>query len=366
MTSRSRQDEIAELDRQILRSLAKRQELLAQWQRDKDFPSLLEHQRQSVERGAASGTSVQQRQDEESLIRWIAGTTYQRLEPHTRVAYLGPIYSYSYLAALEHFGDTPALQAVSSIGAVFDEVARGQAQWGVVPIENSTDGRIVDSLTMFAKAPARICGEILLPIHHYLLGLGQRSQVQVIYSKPQALSQCRNWLHEHVPEAKWIEVSSTATAASMAAQDAKAAAIASREAGIHHGLQVIDPCIEDNTHNTTRFVILGNQLPAVTGKDKTSLMFRVPHQPGALADAMQLFRQANLNLTWIESFPIPGCPNEYLFFIELEGHQAQEAVAITIRALRQQCVRLEVLGSYPRAAPKPASNGAKLAGNEFR
>jgi chorismate mutase/prephenate dehydratase len=265
------------------------------------------------------------------------------------IAYLGPMYSYSYLAAVEHFGMAAPLVPVATIAAVFDELIRGQATYGVVPIENSTDGRVVDTLGMFARLPVKICGEVLLPIHHCLLGRGPRSEIVEIYSKPQAMSQCRGWLSTHVPDARLVEISSTAAAARLAAEKPGAAAVASREAGIHHGLEVIDENIEDNQDNVTRFAIIGNKESAPTGRDKTSLMFQLRHQPGALAEAMVAFQKAKLNLTWIESFPLADHPREYLFFVELEGHVASKNVASALSALRKQTLRLEILGSYPRA-----------------
>ncbi len=264
------------------------------------------------------------------------------------VAFLGPIYSYSYLAAVKHFGLAAELVPVTTIAAAFEELVRGQAKFGVVPIENSTDGRIVDTLGMFARSPVQICGEVLLPVHHCLLGRCSRAEVKVVQSKPQALSQCRTWLAEHLPDAQLVEVASTATAAATAAETAGTAAIASREAGLHHGLQVIDENIEDNSQNVTRFAVIGHRPSLPSGRDKTSLMFQLNHQPGALAGAMLAFAHAEVNLTWIESFPLPNCPNEYLFFVELEGHQQQANVASAVSELQTQTRRLELLGSYPR------------------
>ncbi len=267
------------------------------------------------------------------------------------IVFLGPIYSYSYLAAVKHFGLAADLVPVTTIAAAFEELVRGQAKFGVVPIENSTDGRVVDTLGMFARTPVHICGEVLLPVHHCLLGLCPRAEVTVVQSKPQALSQCRNWLAQHIPDAKLIEVASTATAAALAAETPGAAAIASIEAGIHHGLHVIDENIEDNSHNVTRFAVIGNRESEPTGRDKTSLMFQLNHQPGALAQAMIAFQRASVNLTWIESFPLPNCPNEYLFFVELEGHKLEAAVGAALEELKLQTRRLEVLGSYRRGTP---------------
>ena len=268
-----------------------------------------------------------------------------------RVAYLGPAYSYSHLAALERFGEANELVPVATIAAVFDELNRGQVEFGLVPIENSTDGRVVDTLGMFARRPARVCGEVQLHIHHCLLGKTSRAEVREVYSKPQALSQCRNWLAQHLPLARTGEMASTAAAAKLAADKPGAAAIASRQAGVHYGLPVIEANIEDSRHNVTRFAVIGDSLPARTGRDKTALMFALSHSPGSLADAMTIFKQNRLNLTWIESFPMPDAPSEYLFFVELEGHLSDAAVKRALDSLGERTERLEVLGSYARCDP---------------
>ncbi len=275
----------------------------------------------------------------------------QALLRAVRVAYLGPPYSYSYLAAVERFGESVELVPVGTIAAVFDELNRGQVNYGLVPIENSTDGRVVDTLDMFARRPARICGEVQLRIHHCLLGKTSRAEVREVYSKPQALSQCRGWLSRHLPTARTVEMASTAAAAKLAADKQGAAAIASRQAGIEYGLQVIDANIEDSRHNVTRFAVIGDETPQRTGRDKTALMFELAHSPGALADATAIFKKNQLNLTWIESFPMPDTPNEYLFFVELEGHRGEAKVKRALAALARRTERLEVLGSYARCDP---------------
>jgi chorismate mutase/prephenate dehydratase len=293
-------------------------------------------------KGPLSETAVRQ------IFREIAGTARTLIKP-IRVAYLGPKYSYSHLAAIARFGDGPDLTPVATIKAVFESIHFHQVDYGIVPIENSTDGRIVDTLDMFARLPTRITGEIQLAIHHHLLGKCARGEVIEVYSKPQAISQCREWLAKNLPGAKQIEMTSTAIAAQIAADKPGAAAIASLEAGTHYGLAVIDGNIEDNKNNVTRFAVIGGETPHRTGKDKTALMFEIPHKPGALADSMLVFKRGRLNLTWIESFPMPNSKNEYLFFVELEGHQADSRVKKALDALRRKTARLEVLGSYARA-----------------
>lgn len=264
------------------------------------------------------------------------------------VAYLGPEHSYSHAAARKYFGLSQLLHPVASIAAVFEEVQRGQSQYGVVPIENSTDGRIVDTMSNFIQRPIRICGEVLLPIHHNLLSNADRLSIRKVYSKPQALSQCRRWLSEHLPDVQRIEVASTTQAAKIAQQESGAAAIASLEAASEYSLKILCESIEDDPNNVTRFAIIGTDQPKTTGKDKTSLLFQVHHQPGALADAMLLFKENEINLTWIESLPVPGSPNEYYFFVELEGHIAQQSLSKAVDSLKQRAMRLDVLGSYPR------------------
>lgn len=273
------------------------------------------------------------------------------LTQQVRVAYLGPEYSYSHLAAIERFGTCAELVPVSSISAVFEEIDRQQAAYGLVPIENSTDGRIVDTLGMFAKKPLRICGEVQLRIHHNLLGKGPRAGIKEVLSKPQALSQCREWLAKHLPEAALVEMSSTTKAAQLAAEKPGVAAIASRQAGVAYGLEVIAASIEDNAENITRFAVIGGELPKRTGHDKTSLMFQINHRPGSLADAMAIFKRNKLNLTWIESFPLVGSKAEYLFFVELEGHAADLKVRKALASLQSKTLRLDVLGSYPKSTP---------------
>ena len=279
----------------------------------------------------------------------ISGT--RALETRLQVGYLGPEYSYSHLATLERFGTSAELVPIGSISAVFEEVNRCQIEYGVVPIENSTDGRIADTLEMFTRLPLRICGEVEMAIHHNLLGLCQRSDVKEVYSKPQALSQCRNWLSQHLPSARTIEVTSTSTAAQLASERPGVAAIASRQAGIHHGLDILASNIEDNRANLTRFAIIGQTTGVRTGDDKTAIMFGVAHRPGGLADSMAIFKRNRLNLTWIESFPIPGPEDGYLFFIELEGHESDTRVRRAITSLEKKATRLEILGSYAKAEP---------------
>ncbi|MEN6406687.1 MAG: prephenate dehydratase [Thermoguttaceae bacterium] len=274
----------------------------------------------------------------------------RQLTRQLRVAYLGPAYSFSHLAAMHCFGQGVELVPVGTIAAVFEEIHRKQSDFGLAPIENSTDGRVTDTLEMLARMRVRICGELELRIHHTLLGKCRRSEVREVYSKPQALSQCRNWLAKHLPTARTIEVTSTSTAAQLAAEKPGAAAIASMQAGLHFGLDVLAEMIEDNPANTTRFAVIGDHPSPPTGNDHTAMLFQVDHRPGALADAMMVFKRNKLNLTWIESFPIPGPVRGYLFFVQMEGHESDAPLRRAVAALGKKTLRLEVLGSFPAAA----------------
>ena len=284
-----------------------------------------------------------------ALLRHISSICLQSVH-RLQAIYLGPQHSYSHLAAIKYFGDSTTLTPVASIPAVFEAVAREDALCGIVPIENSTDGRVVDTLGMFVRGDMQICGEVLLPIHHNLLSTTPRDQITEVHSKPQALSQCRGWLAKQLPNAQLVEISSTAAAAKLASQQRGVAAVASLEAGREYELDVIASSIEDNPNNVTRFAVLGRERPAPTGNDKTAILFQVSHEPGALANAMTIFKQQNLNLTWIESFPAPETKNEYMFFIELTGHRDTQDVQAALKELHHLAQRLTILGSYPIAS----------------
>jgi len=273
------------------------------------------------------------------------------IEQHLRVAHLGPAWTYSHLAALHRFGSSVEFVPVASISAAFEEVNAGHSHYGVVPLENSTDGRIADTLDNFSRLPVKICAEVPLRIHHNLLAACDRTSIDTVYSRPQALSQCRNWLARHLPDARLVEVASTATAAETAARTPRAAAIASRQAGVHHGLTILAENIEDVAGNTTRFAVIGHADSSRTGNDKTSLMFEIEHRPGGLADALAIPKKQRLNLTWIESFPLAGEERGYVFFVELEGHRDDQRVRRAIRSLEARCKRVVTLGSYASAAP---------------
>ncbi len=272
-----------------------------------------------------------------------------------RIACLGPKYSYSHLAAVSKFGVAVEHVPVGSIAAVFEEVNRRHVQFGLVPLENSTDGRVADTLEMFTRhAGLKIRAEVRLRIHHCLLGRCEWGEVRQVYSKAQALSQCRHWLGKNLPQARVIPVTSTAAAAEMAQQQEFAAAVASRPAAEAYGLKVLAENIEDQPRNITRFAVIAEQGEARTGKDKTTLLIRMTNDPGSLVKVILPFEKAGLNLTMIESFPAadaaPASEQSYLFFLDCEGHAEDDALSKTLDVVRKRCERLDVLGSYPRSS----------------
>jgi chorismate mutase/prephenate dehydratase len=272
------------------------------------------------------------------------------LQKVLKVAYLGPEYSFSHLAAVERFGQSIEYMKVGSIAAVFEEVNRSHADFGVVPLENSSNGSVADTLDMFMRLPQLIiCAEVRLRIHHNLLANCEHQKISRVYSHPQALSQCRIWLSKNVPHALLKEVSSTAVAADLAQKEPGAAAVASRQAAVSYGLRVLFENIEDSPYNETRFAVIGHQKCGKTGDDKTAVMFRIPHNPGSLVEALDVFRTMKINLTWIESFPAKAPKPEYVFFVDFEGHSEDAKVTKALKALQDRCQEVTVLGSFPAA-----------------
>ncbi len=344
----SPQSRIAAIDREILKLIQQRARcVLAIRKKQGEAEAASEgNDEDSLARVVSQSRGPLPRRSVQAVFRELLSGC-QGLVRELRIAFLGPQYSYSHLAAMHRYGRSVEFVPVGSIPAVFEEVNRGQSDLGLVPIENSTDGRIADTLDMFTRLPVRVCGEVELPIHHTLLGKCPRNDVREVYSRPQALSQCRNWLAKHLPAARTIEVTSTTTAAQLAKEKPGAAAVASLQAGIHYGLDVLAENIEDHPSNTTRFAVIGSDSAERTGNDRTAMLFQVEHRPGALADAMNVFKRNGVNLTWIESFPIPNSPRTYFFFVEMEGHETDDVLQRAVSALRRKALRLEILGSFP-------------------
>lgn len=286
----------------------------------------------------------------EPVFREIISAT-RALERPLRVAYLGPEGTFAHEAARRTFGASVALLAVTPIAEIFAAVERGAADHGIAPVENTTQGVVTETFDTLATTEVALCGEALLRVSYQLLSRsGRLEDVRRVASHPQGLAQCRTWLDRHLPEAERVETSSTAAAARLAADDAGVAAVASAVAGETYGLVPAARAIEDRRDNTTRFLLLGRKAPARSGADLTSAVFTVRKaQPGALHRLLEPFARHGVNLTSIQSRPMPGKPFEYLFFLDLEGHRDDAAVQAALGEAAAHAHSHRVLGSFPRA-----------------
>ena len=272
------------------------------------------------------------------------------LEQPLRVAFLGPEGTFTQAAALKHFGHSVRTVPMTAIDEVFREVESAAVNYGVVPVENSTEGVINHTLDMFMQSPLTICGEVELRVHHHLLGKSQdRSGLKRIYSHQQSLAQCREWLDMYLPGVERVSVSSNAEAARRVANEEQVAAIASDVAADIYHLDTLESNIEDNPDNTTRFLIVGREPVPPSGDDKTSLLVSTANKPGALHQLLKPFAENAISMSRIESRPSRLTNWEYVFFIDINGHVEDENVIRCLTALREETAMLKVLGSYPRA-----------------
>lgn len=271
------------------------------------------------------------------------------LERPLRIAFLGPLGSFSHLAASGKFGAAVEYEPVADIRAAFAEVERGHADFAVVPVENSLGGGISETLDAFLDTPVKVCAEINRRIHHNLLSRHGLGEIERVYSKPEVFDQCRRWLMETGLLPKAIAAPSTARAAQMAAGESGSAAIGSKLAAELHHLPIQVANIEDNPNNVTRFFVLGCEPARRTGDDKTSILFTTAHKAGALVDVLNVFRSAGVNLSMITSQPSRRNAWEYYFFVDAEGHVDDEPLKAALAGAREHCLHLTVLGSYPRA-----------------
>lgn len=269
------------------------------------------------------------------------------LERDLKIAYLGPEGTWTHQAALNKFGQSVKYVPMANFQEVFDEVARRRADYGVVPIENSTEGAVSHTLDLFADSPLRICAQILLRIENALLSNVPKENIEVIYSHPQVFGQCRNYLNKHFPKVHLIDSSSTTKAAALAAQAPNAAAMGGVLAGKLHGLAVLEENVQDSATNTTRFLVLSEKTCPPTGNDRTSIMFSVRNQPGALYKALAPFNAFNLNMSKIESRPSKRRDWEYFFFVDVLGHCEEAELVQALVELEQHCSFVKILGSYP-------------------
>ena len=275
-------------------------------------------------------------------------SSIRALEKSITVAFLGPRETFSHVAALRVFGVTADFHPLPTVADIFTEVERKRIDYGVVPVESSMGGGVHDTLDRFIASDLKIVNEVLLRVTQNLLANSPLEQIKRVYSKDNAFVQCRNWLRANLPNAELIDVSSTAEAARIAAQEPGAGAVASALAAQTYNLDIVVSCIEDSPNNYTRFVVVGHQFPKATGKDKTSILISIKDRPGALYSLLRPFHKSGVNLTRIESRPSRKKAWEYVFFIDFTGHADDAAVKSVLEQVGEFCVELKVLGSYPQ------------------
>jgi chorismate mutase/prephenate dehydratase len=282
------------------------------------------------------------------------------LERELKIAYLGPPHTYSHQAALSRFGASAKLIAEASIPDVFRALENGRADFGVVPVENSTEGSVGVTLDLLIDTPLKIVGEILMPVRHALLSRdGDPTKIRKIISHQQSLAQCRTYLSANFTHCEQETAASNALAAQRAAEDPTYAAIASKAAAEAYGLKIIADGVQDSPNNATRFLVMGNEPAARADREKTSMLFSVADRVGALSRALGAFARNAINLSKIESRPLRMQPWQYLFFVDAAGHQEDLKLKRTLNELKHKVLFLKVLGSYPEAAPIGRKRGAE-------
>jgi len=297
----------------------------------------------SLNKGPISGAGL------EAIYREILSAV-SALERRTVVAYFGPSATFTHQAARLHFGSGVDYVACETIGDVFAVVEKKSADYGVVPIENSTEGAVTHTLDEFVATSLKVCAEVYQPISHHLMARVAPSRIRRVYSHPQVFGQCRRWLHENLPGVELVPVSSTARAAELAAGGKGGAALAGALAAELYRLRILERDVQDLGGNTTRFLVIGGACPPPSGCDKTSVFFAVKHKVGALYGALASFKKYHINMTKIESRPSKAKAWEYYFFVDIEGHAEDRRVARALEELSEHCTLMTVLGAYPRAA----------------
>jgi chorismate mutase / prephenate dehydratase len=345
--------QIDDLDHQLLELLRQRAELSAAIGREKTQSNLpvYDPQREEklLQRLTANDLSPLTAAAVRGIYREIMSVS-RALQQRLSVAFLGPEHTFSHLAALKHFGSAGDFVPQVTIEDVFQSVERGQCSLGVVPIENTIQGVETRTLDAFVASPLLICGEVYVDVHLCLLSNGPLAAIRRLHSHPQPLAQCRTWLRTNLPDVELIPQSSTSAAAAAAAQsaDGSEAALATAEAGRYLGLQLLAANVEDQPNNRTRFFVISPAATAPSGRDKTSVLFTTPHQSGALYAALAPLSAHQINLTLIQSRPVPAqLQGPYIFYVDFDGHQDDVQVREAVRELERHCRTLKVLGSYP-------------------
>jgi len=343
--------QIDAIDDELLRLFNERAKLAQQIGHEKNGSTVLRPEREAqvlrrmceANRGPLSKDAVTQLYTE-------IMSQCRALEAPLKVAYLGPEGSFSEAAMRKRFGQAAEGLPCDSFDEIFRAAESGSASYGVIPVENSSEGMIGHNLDSLLQTPVRICGEVLLQVHQCLMSRQQdKAAVKRVYSHPQSLGQCRNWLNANLPTAERVAVSSNSEAARLAAEQPDSAAVAGKQAAERYGVPVLAENIEDDPRNTTRFVIIGNQDVAPSGKDKTSLAMSAANRPGAVHDLLAPLAKHGVSMTKLESRPARSGLWEYVFFVDIEGHQQDEKVATALAELNRAATFVKVLGSYPVA-----------------
>jgi len=271
------------------------------------------------------------------------------LEKSLKIAYMGPPSTFSHQAARSRFGGSVDYLSCETISDVFDAVEKQMADYGVVPVENSTEGAVTFTLDRLTETTLKICAELYIPISNCLLSKSPRERIEKLYSHPQVLGQCRQWLQREMSGVEIIPVASTARAAEQASRETNSGALSSHLAAEIYGLNILESNVQDMSGNTTRFLVLGHDQNKPSGDDKTSVLFAVQHKAGALYGALESFKKYGLNMTKIESRPSRSKRWEYYFFVDLEGHAEDARVKKALSDISRHCALITILGSYPTA-----------------
>ncbi|MFP4105393.1 MAG: prephenate dehydratase [Phycisphaerae bacterium] len=343
---------IDELDKQIVERLNARAEVVVEVGRTKQVdgtPIYAPDREQAVLRRISElNNGPLPQKTLQAIYRELMSGSFA-LEKPLRIGYLGPQGSFSHLASQRKFGASVEYRPMADIPAVFEEVARGHCNLGVVPVENSVGGGVIDTLDAFVGSSVHICAEVLVEIHHNLLANCRPEEIKIVASKPEVFAQCRKWLSTSLQKVDLIPVASSSRAAEMASNETGLAAIGSTLAADLYGLKIVFANIEDNPNNMTRFFVISSQPARRTGKDKTSIMFSTAHKAGALVEVLNVFARHGLNLTNIDTRPSKRRNWEYYFFADTEGHGEDPNLAAALEEARDHCGEIQVLGSYPRA-----------------
>lgn len=344
---------IDKIDDQVLKLLNRRAGLARQIIKFKKATYDPVRERAILERLSAANTGPMPNRSLQMIYREILSACRQLQQPIT-VSFLGPQGSFSHAAAIRHFGNNITEAPASDINNVFDEVEKESAEFGVVPVENSSEGVITVTLDRLAESPLRICGELQTEIALCLLSKAASiDKIKKLYTHPKPLEQSSDWVRRQLAKWEIVQAASSADAARLAAKTANSGAIASRIAAKIYSLKVIEERIENTRNNVTRFLVIGKLTTPPTGRDKTSTVFSVRHEPGALYRALNAFEKHQVNLTMIHSRPSRKESWEYLFFVDMQGHESDAHIKAAFNEIRPQITYMKVLGSYPEPIKTP-------------